>query len=348
MQTRGFSMTRDLRSLCALLLLASTAGCHYLSCGPGTKQSQNANGDSVCTPVDEAAADIVCDPAAGDVSIVNGKCASRIQCDPQTAMVLPSGLCVGLAGNGSGCPTCPTPAANGACVSGNLYDFATGMQVAPGGRPLRVAVYDPIAFLGNPEVAPIAETTTTAGCFALPFTPPGQIMVVAVSDPAAGPGALPPLSRGAVGAAIANGHVYKMDGFVVERALVDGWSANGGSDFSAKGAYVACYYDEPAPAATDLSFVETMPVAGVQLLFDGLVPSTARYLGPDRAIDPALPATGPLGCAVAPTDGGIHGTGGSGGGVTKWEQRIGGSAADVVFLDRFHSCDKSSGAATCM
>lgn len=342
-------MTRSILVLSALFAGAATVmSCSSLECGPGTKQWQKSNGDSICIPVDEPASGIVCDQDAGDVTIVDGKCASRIQCDGQTAMLLPSGLCVGVAGNNSGCPVCATPAANGACVQGNIFEFTSGQQLMAGGRPLHVAVYDPVSFIENPSVMPLAETTTAAGCFALPFTPPGQAIVVAIGDPSTGAGALPPLTLAGVGAAIANGHVYDLDAFAIEKSVVDQWSTAGGVDFASKGAYVACYYDQAVPSPTMLSFNETTPTMGVKLLFDGATPADARYFDGTRAVDVTLSSTGPIGCGVAPGDGNIHSTGGTGGGVTKWETRLGGTAANVVFVDRFHSCDLSPGAASCM
>jgi hypothetical protein len=90
-----------------------------------------------------------------------------------------------------------------------------------------------------------------------------------------------------------------------------------------------------------------MPAMGVKILSNGTTPATAKYLNTSRHIDPALGATGALGCAVLLGDSMIGTLSGTGGGVTKWEAQPGASTTGVVFVSRFHNCDVSTGDPNC-
>jgi hypothetical protein len=323
----------------------------------GTKQIQLSSGDLQCVPVDAPAASIDCSVDAGDVVIVGGHCVSRIMCDPGTTMAVDQNgnvICTGT--GGAGCPPCPTPAAGKICVSGKLYNWADQKDLSTGGGPnLRVAAYEPLAFLGDPTVAPLAEDVGQKGCFTFPDlpAPASRLIAIAVGDPK---GTMPLQHQLAgVGAQITPGQAYKVDAFVVPKALVDGWSSTAGMNYDASGIYLGCFYDDPVPDPTMLSFVETHPIAGVKLvdIGGGGVIGNARFLDPDRStLSATLSATGAPGCAIAPPPSGVTVMSGMGGtcsnGPCAWEKHPGGSAPHVVFVERFRNCAVSpAGRATC-
>jgi hypothetical protein len=335
--------------LCAL----ATAGCNAPSCGPGTKEVQGADGDVQCVPAEQQAAATPCDVDGGTVEIAGGLCESHIKCDPGTTMYDPAtGVCVGTAsGGGNGCAPCPSPIPAGkVCLTGGVVDFGSGMHVMGGAssRPLRIAAYEPLSFLGDPTSAPLAEEpSTTKGCFTLVVqTPATGLVVLAVSDPVGSAPAMP-LTIGGAGAQVVAGGKYNVDGYLVPKSFVDGYAAVNPA-FASAGTYVACFYGDAPPSPTNLVFTETMPTAGVSLLGNAAPLSAARYLKSDRTIDTTLTATGALGCAVTVGTGALGQFSGMGGGVAKWETQPGGTAPGVVVVARLHSCANApAGTATC-
>jgi hypothetical protein len=263
-----------------------------------------------------------------------------------------TGVCVGT-GTGITCDeACPTPIPPDAvCLTGGIVDFQTGMHVTGGAssRPLRIGVYEPLAFLNNPTTTmPLAEDpSTTNGCFTFVVkTPASNLLAVAVQDPVGATRPMPLAVSGA-GATVVSGAKYNVDTFLVTQATLDSYAAVNPA-FKTAGTYVACYYDQPPPAPTNLLFTETMPASGVQLLENGALPPLARYLASDGTIDSALTATAARGCALTVGSGQINQYTGSGGGVTRWETQPGGTTANTVFVARFHSCDHATpGLATC-
>jgi len=335
-------MIRSFYALSALVFAAATVtSCNNPSCGPGTKQMQAANGDVQCIPTEQQAPATPCDLDGGTVEIIGGNCESHIKCDPNTTMYDPAtGVCVGT-GGGGGCAPCPAkPGSNNICVTGSVVDFQTGMHLVSPTRPLRIAVYEPLAFLANPTAAmPLAEEpSTTKGCFTFTVQLPGSgLVAIGVSDPV---GTTPPMPLvfGGAGATVVGNTVYHVDANMVTKATYDNYVAAEAS-FGPNGAYVGCYYKDAPPPPTNHLFNETMPVMGVKLLENGATPATVRYLGPDHLISSALTSTGAIGCAVVPSVGSIAQYSGTGGGVTKFESAPGASAMGVVFINRFHSCD---------
>jgi hypothetical protein len=344
-----------MRWLCALPALIALSGCAPLKCGPGTEVLQTADGVE-CVPADGPAnGDVPCNVDGGLVEIVGGQCDSRVKCDPGSTQYDPNtGVCVGTSTGKGNCPVCPPPGAGQICVTGGVVDFETGLHLMPGGRPLRFAAFEPLAFLGNPASAPLAEDpSSTQGCYTLTIpAPQSGLIAIAVTDPAGGALAgMLPLAIGGSGAAVTAGEVFHVDAVMATQKRLADFSTQGGEDFTGQGAFVACYYADPPPAPTNQVIAESMPVVGVKLLENQSVPPAVRYLNTDRSIGPALDATTALGCAVVPS-GGINTFGGQGGAstspmVAKFESQPGGTAAGVLFLSRFHSCDASPGAAAC-
>jgi hypothetical protein len=119
--------------------------------------------------------------------------------------------------------------------------------------------------------------------------------------------------------------------------------------FKSQGTYVGCFYNQPPSAPTNLLFNETMPAAGVTLLENAVTPTAVRYLAADATIDPSLTATSAArGCAITVGTGNVNQYSGSGGPASSWELQPGGTAANAVFITRFHSCDQApAGTSTC-
>ena len=357
------SMFGSRRTLPALALAGLAAlgavGCKDLTCGQGTKQVQASDGSLMCIPAEQPAQSIPCDVDGGNAVVEAGKCVSKVVCDPGTTMAVDQNgktYCIGTAG-ASGC-SCPAQPAGKICVTGNILDWKTGkpFQTPPN---VRIAAYEPLAFLGNPSSMPLAEDTNAKGCYTFSgiAAPSSGLVAIAVGDPANA--ATPTYELSGSGATVVAGKSYKVDVFAVTRADVTKWSAVAGRDVDATGAYVACYYDDAVPDPANLSFSETKPLAGIKITDVGGagVVTAAKYFDPDRAtLSSTLAATGPVGCGEAPPPSGISTFSGAGGMCTqmgggaaacKWETHPGGSTAHVIFVDRFHNCALSPTASTC-
>jgi hypothetical protein len=354
------------RSSYALLALAvtTTAGvlvssCNTPTCGPGTIQRQAATGELQCVPVDVPQQLIQCDVDGGNAEIIAGKCVSHIKCDPNSTMYDPaSGICVGT--GGGGCPPCPaTPGAGKICLTGEIYDFVSNKKLADGDRTMRIAAYEPLSFLGNSSVAPLAEiATTNKNCYTIDGigAPGAGLVAIGVSDPVGT--ATQVLALAGAGALVTGNKSYRVDLSVVTRKQVDDWSAAAGVNFDAQGMYIGLFFNDPVPDRTNLVFGELNPVAGVQITADGTpltMAQNVKYLDPTRdKIGAALTATGALGIGVAPPpSSSIVNFSGKGGTCKnnlpcKFESHPGGSTAHVVFIDRFHDCNQSPTASTCM
>ncbi|MCU1279868.1 MAG: hypothetical protein JWM53_3414 [bacterium] len=328
-------MKRAISILIAIGGLA-TSGCDPASCGPGTKRVQNRDGGVQCVAADGAPASIHCDADAGAV-VVGGQCVSRISCGPNTTFDATSGQCVGTGGVTSGCTT---PDAQHVCVYGTIHDF---LDDTPATGRIHVAVYNPLSLLSDPTTPPLTSGAADfdGGQFTFPnlsFAEIGQLGLIAVvvGDPTRATSIL--CATGDTG--ISGGHVYRMDGYLLQPATVAGWKSTGGFDALAAGAYVAKFYADPKPANTDVAVFETMKVAGVQLSKDGAVATDARYFASDLSTLGSGTSTNALtGAAIVPAPGGGQ-TGnysGVGGGIPVWETQPGGSLAGVVFVARFHA-----------
>lgn len=311
----------------AFVALAALGGCDAPSCGAGTKRVQASNGASVCVPADATSASIPCD-VDGGAAIVGGVCVAEVTCGAGTALDPVSNECLPTAA--SDVPPCPTPTAGNLCVHGALYDFVDGSRATV---KVHVAVFDPLDFLGGG--APLAQSDVSTGSFV--FTnvraPSLKLLAIAVGDKAGSGYVL----TGVAAQNIVAGQSYRIDGYVLARAVVDGWSAQTGSDWYASGAYVARFFGERRANGDDWSIFEKTPIAGVQLMQDGAPASAARYFGATvTTIDPTATMTGASGGAILPAPGGTLSTfTGSGAGIN-WESFAGSSVANVFFVSRFH------------
>jgi hypothetical protein len=335
--------------MAALALVAiAAASCSSTTCGAGTKQVQAASGAVTCVAADVVASgNVPCDVDGGTAEIVDGVCVARTKCDPATTMTDPvTGECIGT-GGAARCPVCPANVPpTQVCVQGDVIDFVTGTRLKTMSPipTVRVAAYEPLSFLANPNdpnLTPLGQNATNAqGCYALTVPLPGTgLIAVGVNDPTTGtPAGQPALVWGAAGSPVTGGETLTIDIYRMQKSTADSWTASG-INFAAQGAFVGCYYKDPGSPPGHLAANETMPLAGVQLLLDGAVPAGLKFLKADRTIDGTLTATGPLGCAVVNGDGMIHTAGGMGGGVAKFESLPGAAAPNVAFFDRFHDCD---------
>lgn len=327
------------RTYMTLLLAAMTAlggaGCSGLECGAGTVEKVDpATGRAQC--VAASATSIPCD-VDGGAQIVGGVCQGDPgqfpTCGAGTTLDPASGTCVATDdGSTTRPPPCPKPDADHICVNGVVRFLVDGSYTA--GTAFEVRAYDPIAFLYAPDdTEPLATTTTDAkGTYVLPdLTPPGTgLIAIAVIDPATDHQYV----LSAAGAKdLQGGQSYQVDPYAVPATLVADWDTQAGytgSDgFVGQGAYVALFMDGPGDGAH--------PVAGVTLTF-GNAPAPDRFYfsGSRATLETSLTATdGATGSAVQRVTSGMLGSySGSGGGIT-WEQVLGSSTSNVVFVQRF-------------
>lgn len=350
-------MIRSQHVLAALACAATFgAGCNAPTCGPGTKQVQQANGTVRCVPADApvGSGTIPCD-VDGGAQILGGICRTRVVCGPNTqAVMLPDGTidCQGTGMGVGSCPPCSPPGKGNICITGKLYDFSTNAQVMPGGTMMNYGAYEPTAFLAGNTTA-LAMTTSSDGCFTFPKIPtPASGLIALATKDAGGMYALT-----GVGATIADNTSYQIDVYRVASSTVASWTAgSNGVDYAKLGAYVALYYDDAVPSATTLTVAaDTHPMAGVQIQLSGATITTPRYFDPTRdMIVAADTATSAVGGAVVPPQGGLQTFTASGGtcasGACKWESQPGSTTSGVVFIARFHNCNHdaaSMAAASC-
>ncbi len=335
--------------LALVWILSVAAGCNAPSCGPGTKQVQDKNGDLQCVEAD-AVAPLGC-AADGGVHLVGGSCVAQVTCGAGTvAQTLPDGSTVCVGGGAASCvPACATPQPNTICVSGQVRHLVDNSPLAAG-ETVHVAVYEPLSFLNNANVAPLAEADTDCGYKFddVPY-PASMLVVVAVSDAGKrGLGTVVNQLTG-TGAAVVAQQAYRVDAYALPKSQVQGWSAAAGIDYAANGAVVVRYFADAAPPPTDLEADETSPVAGVTLYVDGLPANgnggqpLAKYFGASMsAIAPAATTTSASGSAIVsvPVTGTFPTLSGMGGmrlGMPiAWAMAPGGSTAQVVFVERLH------------
>ena len=354
-------MTRSVHALLALVAVVGTSvavtGCNSPNCGKGTKQVQQPDGTLTCQLAEVPKQLIQCDDVDGGTSvIVGGKCQSHIKCDPLTTGYDPvSGICVGTGGGTGDCPVCKQPGPGKICVTGNVYDFSTGLRIKKGDKILRIGAYEPLAFLANPATDPLQETVDSNGCYTFPdITTPGSGLVAVATADAKGtvPQAFELTGAGAI---VVSGKIYKVDVYATPVSVVDGWKTQTGKNWDATGAYIALYYDKAVPDPTDLRIdAETMPAMGVQIVDGPTVVTTGNYFAPGATtLSTTLMATGAFGGAAIPATGNITTYSGLDVGCTagtctkKWEHHLGASTAHVLFIDRYHNCTLSPTAATC-
>jgi hypothetical protein len=332
-----------------VVAFASTvaAGCNNPSCGKGTKQVQDANGNVVCMPVDMVGPDNCKDDADAGTAIIGGICVGNVICGPNTARVPRNDgsgtfYCQGI---NTGPPTCAseTIMPGNICIEGTIRHFNDFTPLGAAEK-VHLAVYDPLDFLANgAQATAIVQQDFTGPSFIFKEValPADALIAMAVSDAT---GVSPAtLSLAGTGLQGIKGQAFKLDGYAVPLTNVQQWTAMGGQDYDTLGAYVGFFFSDASramPPMNDFSQYETMPVAGVKIVqvVNGQPQqvAAARYLGPTRdKIDATLTATGPLGGAIVPIKI-LSAFSGQGPGTMKWEGKPGGSAAHVVFVDRFH------------
>jgi len=317
---------------------------------------QQPGGDLRCVPVDQPAQLTDCDIDGGNVQILGGKCVSKISCDPATTMFDPAkNECVGL-GTVVGCAPCATPDSGKICLTGNLVDYLSNTALKPGEKTLRIALYEPLAFLSNPAAPPLTELPSTdKGCFTFNnIDPPGTgLIAIAVGDPAGSPATY---QLAGTALTILPNKSYNVGTYILPKTIVDGWKATTSIDYGTKGGYVSFFYDGPVPDATDRTIPTTPFAAGVGLKQTIGMPGTPKFFGPTRdAINTTLTATGPLGGLISdPNSGevgafsGLNGTCMNGGShACKWETHPGGVAPGVILFDRFFDCTSTPTAPSC-
>lgn len=161
-------------------LLAAAAGCDPLDCGPGTHE---VNGS--CLPNDDKTPLVSCGPG---MAIREGRCVPAAgwianYCGPNTRYDEVRGACVGTGSSStSACDDaqfrCPVPSGSAVCISGQVIEAQSFLAKTGQGTPVKLAaeglqveVYDPLAFVSNPQnTNPLATSTRVddQGCFIVP------------------------------------------------------------------------------------------------------------------------------------------------------------------------------------
>jgi hypothetical protein len=352
------------RSLVVLLaLVGGSWSCNAPTCGTGTKQVQDANGNLVCQPADGLPSQIDCDVDGGAI-IVAGHCVSREMCGPNTTPKMqPNGT---ISCEGSGVvmmphvpPACSSPPPGSICVNGTIRNLIDHSYLS-GTQKVQVTAHDPNAFLGGDMSALKGSTNQPAQAdnvtdtFILPdILPPtsGLFTITVGGEPGDNS-----LQLTGCGAKVAPNGSFTVDCYVTTAAMIAAWKTQAGVDYDTNGAYVACFFGDPLPDPMKLTADETSPLSGVKLIDvgAGAPAASVHYFGGTTplnlmTIDPALTSTGTSGCAVAPNNGNITPYTGMGGmymgqPVQFWETEPGGSAQHVVVVQRLHRCMN----ATCM
>jgi hypothetical protein len=329
------------RTFWLLLPLALTSSsCNAPTCGPGTKQVQDKNGNLQCIPTEDTPSSVGCDYSAG-VMLVAGQCVPRkIPCGPGTKYDPVKDACVPDSSGPMGLQCSQAPDPSRICVVGKLFNFVDDKEASDNGPMVTVSLYDPLAYIKNNGTAGlIAPPITTSHTYVFDNVAinPGQMFVAVVVDSENKMGI-----QAAAAIAIVPGNQYRVDGYIANKALVDGWASQG---FDASGgAYVLKFYHDllqPAPRLNSIIGNETMPAAGVTAAdLSSMLPSPPMYFGADLAtIDKNATATTlPTGAAVIPMAPAGDDYSGMGGGVAMWEHEQGGAVANVLFVQRFHAC----------
>ena len=326
-----------LRFVAAVSCLAASAllpACNMPSCGPGTQQVQQADGSLRCLPADGLPASVNCDVDGGAV-IIGGQCVSAVTCGANTALNPASGQCEAT-GNGGGIPACSSPMPGRACVNGALFSF---LDSTPFTGMVHVSVYDPFTLLSNG--APLDSGDFMGGGYLFPnITAPGLGLIAIVVGDANGSNTT--FVNCATGdQMVTNGNEYRVDAYVLPRAVTDGWKSASNFDIGPAGAYIAKFYSDTKEPPTSQIADEKSPVAGVQLTEDSAAVAGVRYFDTSLGtISASATATSSVGAAIlaAPVSGSFptfSGTGPASMPVT-WEANPGGSAPGLVFVTRFH------------
>jgi len=307
----------------------SLSACNAPTCGPGTKQVQQPNGELQCVEVDSPSQLIDCDVDAG-AAIVGGRCVGAVTCGPNTTLM--NGQCVGT-GGGGGVPQCGTPMTGHFCVSGAILNFVDNMPWS--GSSLHVSAWEPLTFL-SPGGTPLDQTDVTTGSYILPNVPAPSLPLIVIVTGDADFKDVTWVNTGSPDQGIAGGGKYRIDAYALPRSVADGWKP--AFDFAPGGAQVTKFYNDPKQTTTALVANEMNPVSGVVMTKDG-ANANAKYFGSSlTTIETGLTSTSATGTAIVAAP--VQGTAfslfsGMGGGIS-WESFSGGSAPGVVLVTRFH------------
>jgi hypothetical protein len=313
-------------------LAAALAGCSGHPCGPGTHLGQADNGDAVCLPVTVAHGETECD-ADGGVELVDGnRCIAQVQCGPGTKLDPQSHECIPVALAGHEPPVCATPTSGHICVNGTLRHLLDGSYLS--GETVRVSLYDPTNFIGNPAPAALAEADSSdTFTFSDVPTPGGGYVLLVTHDLGASPGSF---RATGIGGTVIDGRSLRLDGYVVSSVQWSAWSLP--SSFDSQGALLYRFFDDPAPPQAARTPTETHPVAGVTLRDSGTMSAAAgaRYFGATLAATDGTAGVTAASGAVVVTAASFANYTGSGGNVTTWEAHQALPIPHILQLDFLH------------
>jgi len=284
-------MNRRLSTLIVLVAAASLgstlASCNTPSCGPGTVQQQQKNGELKCVPVDVPDALTPCDTDGGNAVIVGGKCVSAISCDPATT-TNENGVCVGT--GGTPVPMCKTPAPGKICVFGVINDFKTGLPNDV--TPLHVEVYDAFGLLNGQAPLGMTDLTTSGGGYVFQDISPPQFGIIVVLTGKTNT----MMTQAGTGAQnVSSDQSYRVDAYALKKSDSDKW----GFDITTGGAYVGKFYKDPKPTQPNILIAnETMPASGVTMLKDTSSTGVQYFDDTLTTVSSTLTATGASGVGI--------------------------------------------------
>lgn len=308
----------------ALAALATmTTGCSGRECASGTI----AIGDE-CRP---AQAQVQCGPG---FKVVGFECRPdddwvKNYCDPETTE-FKSGKCVGTGGPAGPCKAdCPAADGNTICVAGRVLEFrslltqgsqgATSVKADSG---VEVALYDPLAFVGDPNGDPLAtaEIKDDNGCFTVPRVAVPFLSLFAAGVRPKQTGAATPFVKAAIGLIVEQpvGNITEAEVLAVTQSTTDAWAI--GNLLSAGS--LALWYR---------SAISGAGIAGVSATLAGAPLEGGRYLNADGSgIDAAATATSAAGIVIA-TPAAVNSYGGTKAGCS-FEAKMVGSAPTALFF----------------
>lgn len=333
------------------------AGCETTVCGEGTIEK-----DGVCLPAEEPppptcgaglrwnAATGQCEYFGPDVGVC-GEFTERQIAEDGTP------TCVGIGGGGCEVPLpCPTPGPNQICVRGRVFSFKTGEPIADGMsdtglfQDVEVEIHEPIGFVANPNVSPLATVPLDkCGRFVAPgiTTTSTNLVAAGVDDPRGG--GADNFVKGGSAAEAPRGSVVTMNVWYVTKADDMAVSAGfggvlgGAATFGAKGVYVPVFVDPRAPKSEWANGFPGKPVSGVKVLVapamtipnnDFYFTDTSPYVR-SMLDSGAQDVTGPNGAAFVINTGGLGTYTGSGGNLgpgCKWPTDQAAAVPGVYFV----------------
>jgi hypothetical protein len=246
---------------------------------------------------------------------------------------------------------CPLPDSQHVCLTGKLFDYVTDAPLSAAGA-IRVAAYDPLAFLSDPTTTPLeACPASPTGCYVINQVSPPTTGLVAIAATDAPGASSPQYALAVVGGTVAAGAVVTADVYLLPRSVVAQWTTTAGVDYTTNGAVVYQFADA-IPPARGVVLGSANYITGVQVT-DGTNPlAGVRYLAARDTVGAStLTSTQTVGVAIsAPiTLGNVTGSGGTcNGQACKWTIAQTGGAKGVVFIQNFYSCNVNPQSPGCM